>query len=140
MITNHLDEAKRAARNIEHVGVLSEQEVHLGILHALIALSERDSAARLLAAETARVGEVTAQRDDAILYENEARDALARQTPHLLKVGAERDALAAKLDREARIADAARSLVATYLNGIDGRLADALPRFVGYVVAVDGGE
>lgn len=41
MNADHLAEAKRAARNIEHVGVSAEREDVLGILHALIAIAER---------------------------------------------------------------------------------------------------
>lgn len=37
--------------------------------------------------------------NDAVLYERDYRDALARQTPHLLKAEAERDALAAAVQR-----------------------------------------
>jgi len=79
---------------------------HLGGEEAGETLALDDQVAGLLriahrrspASWSARVGELTEQLNDAILYEREARDALAIQTPHLIKAEARVAELTAELD------------------------------------------
>jgi len=66
---------------------------------------ERERLARLLAAESARVGELTEQLNDAILYEREARDAMASATraSALIRCGVSMERVALTIaERDAR--------------------------------------